>query len=51
MYLADDGVLAYARKAVHRGKPNERFLLGTIRSVAFGKLLLDVRLQTCDFLM
>ena len=36
---ADLGVLAYARKPVHREKPNERFLLGTIRSVAFGELV------------
>ena len=36
-YHADLGVLAYARKPAHREKPNERFLLGTIRSVAFGK--------------
>ncbi|CAK0784424.1 hypothetical protein CVIRNUC_007628 [Coccomyxa viridis] len=31
----DQGVLAYARKPVHRERPNERFLQGTIRSVAF----------------
>lgn len=35
---ADHGVLAYARKPVHRERPNERFLLGTIRSVAFGEV-------------
>ena len=35
----DVGVLAYARKPVHREKPSERFLLGTIRSIAFGMVL------------
>ncbi|KAK9907996.1 hypothetical protein WJX75_001262 [Coccomyxa subellipsoidea] len=37
--LAEDakaqGVTAYLRQPVHRKKPNERFLQGTLRSVAF----------------
>ena len=41
---ADLGVLAYARKPVHRERPNERFLLGTIRSVAFGELMPEAAL-------
>lgn len=43
-FSADHGVLAYARKPIHRERPNERFLLGTIRSVAFGRLPLALRI-------
>lgn len=32
------GVTAYLHKPVHRERPNERFLQGTLRSVAFGEL-------------
>ena len=44
---AEMGVLAYGRKPVPRGRPNERFLQNTLKSVSYGEPL--PALKYCPF--
>ena len=39
VFAIEQGVLAYGHKPIPRGRPNERFLQNTIRSVDYGKAL------------
>ena len=49
-FSAENGVLAYAKRPIPRGRPNERFLQNTLKNLDTGDLLPKQQERTLEYL-